>query len=183
LTKPGSDRYDAVVAAVADIASTESVMKNQNYERRENIENEVRLSEADQQDIKKLYETLRKRKAKLVGPDGEVRQLPGSVHSFLVELIGLLTEGKCVYIAQNHSTFTTVEAATMLGVSRQYLVNLLAKGEIAHHMVGTHRRIYARDLLAYKVKRDSQRRTILKDLVEAELADGLYDKVPSTLEN
>ena len=30
-----------------------------------------------------------------------------------------------------------------------------------HVMVGTHRRIYVRDLLAYKAKRDSKRRRIL----------------------
>jgi excisionase family DNA binding protein len=38
-----------------------------------------------------------------------------------------------------------VKAVAMLAVSRQFLVNLLEKGEIPYHMVGTHRRIYALD--------------------------------------
>ncbi len=33
----------------------------------------------------------------------------------------------------------------MLGVSRQFLIKLLERDEIPHHMVGTHRRIYVRD--------------------------------------
>ncbi len=63
----------------------------------------------------------------------------------------------------------------MLGVSRQFLIKLLERGEIPHHMVGTHRRIYVRDLLAYKAKRDSSRRKILDDLTRAEAEEGLYD--------
>jgi excisionase family DNA binding protein len=132
----------------------------------------------DQRDVEELYEAIRKGKAKLVGPDGEVRLLPGSLYSFLVELIGLLNAGQCIYIVQNQAKLTTVEAATMLGVSRQFLVNVLERDEIPYHLVGTHRRIYAQDLLQYKAKRDGQRRKALDELVEAEVDQGLYDKVP-----
>ena len=138
----------------------------------------VPLSSKDQRDIEDLYEAIRKGKAKLVGPDGEVKVLPVSLYSFLVELIGLLNAGQCVYIVQNEAKLTTVEAATMLGVSRQFLVNLLEKDEIPYHLVGTHRRIYAHDLLRYKAKRDGQRRKALDELVEVEVNQGLYDKVP-----
>src|SRR6266478_6069805 len=67
-------------------------------------------------------------KAKLVGPDGEIKLLPDSLYLFLVDLIGFLSAGQCVYIVRNQAKLTTVEAATMLGVSRQFLVNLLEKG-------------------------------------------------------
>ena len=140
--------------------------------------NRLPLSNTNQRDVEQLYEAIRKGKAKLIGPDGEVRLLPGSLYSFLVELIGLLNEGRCVYIVRNEAKLTTVEAATMLGVSRQFLVNLLEKNEVPYHMVGTHRRIYADDLFQYKAKRDGQRRKALDDLVEAEVDQGLYDKVP-----
>jgi excisionase family DNA binding protein len=66
----------------------------------------------------------------------------------------------------------------MLGMSRQFLVRLLEKGEIPFHMVGTHRRMYARDVLAYRAKRDLSRRKILDDLARAEYEEGLYDQVP-----
>jgi hypothetical protein len=54
----------------------------------------------------------------------------------------------------------------------------LKRGEIPHHKVGTHRRIYVGDLLAYKAKRDSNRRKILDDLSRAEADEGLYDLEP-----
>ena len=66
----------------------------------------------------------------------------------------------------------------MLGVSRQFLIKVLERDEVPHHMVGTHRRIYVRDLLAYKAKRDSKRRQILNDLTREEAEDGLYDLEP-----
>jgi len=66
----------------------------------------------------------------------------------------------------------------MLSVSRQFLVQLLEQNQIPFHMVGTHRRVYARDLLAFKAKRDSARRKTLDDLARTEMENGLYDLVP-----
>lgn len=86
-----------------------------------------------------------------------------------------LCEGQSVAIVQNDAQLTTVEGARMLGVSRQFLIKLLERGEIPHHKVGTHRRIYVRDLLAYKAKRDSNRRKILDELTRTEADDVLYD--------
>jgi excisionase family DNA binding protein len=140
------------------------------------------VSDGDRKEIQKLYEAIRKGKAKLVSPDGEARLLPDSLHSFLVELIGILNAGQPVYIVQNQANLTTIEAAAMLGVSRQFFVNLLKREEIPYHMVGTHRRIYAQDLMQYKARRDAQRHTILKRLAQTEAAQGLYDKIPAVLD-
>jgi excisionase family DNA binding protein len=140
---------------------------------------EVLISDGNRQEIEQLYDAMRRGKAKLVGPDGQARLLPQSLYAFLIELIGLLNEGKSVYIVQNQAKLTTVEAAAMLGVSRQFLVNILEKGEIPYHLVGTHRRIYAKDLLAYKSRRDQNRREALRDLAKEEAAEGLYDRIPA----
>ena len=64
------------------------------------------------------------------------------------------------------------------GVSRQFLVNLVEQGDIPFHMVGTHRRVYAKDVLQFKAKRDQTRRKLLRDLVRAEVADGTYEELP-----
>lgn len=136
------------------------------------------LSLADQAQVLALYQSMRDSRAKLVGPDGKARKLPVSLHGFLAHLTADLREGRSVAIVQNEAQLTTVQAARALGVSRQFLINVLSTGGIPHHMVGTHRRIYVRDLLAYKAKRDSQRRTILDGLSRAEAAEGLYDLEP-----
>jgi excisionase family DNA binding protein len=77
---------------------------------------------------------------------------------------------------------TTLEAANMLGVSRQFLVNLLEKDEIAYHLVGTHRRIYAQDLFRYKAERDKGRHKLLRDLAVAEAEEGLYELNPPSVD-
>lgn len=135
--------------------------------------------EHEQQEVQKLYAAIRKGKSKLVGPDGDARLLPNSLSSFLMDLIASLNEGKCVYIIQNQAQLTTVEAASMLGVSRQFLIGLLEKGDIPYHLVGTHRRIYAQDLLQYKAKRDTNRRSKLSELARLEIAEGIYERTPS----
>ena|ERR1035437_4713459 len=136
------------------------------------------ISEGDQKQVLELYQKIQRSRAKLVGPDGKAQSLPVSLYEFLVTLIADLCEGQSVAIVQNDAQLTTVEAAGMLGVSRQFLVKVLERDEIPHHMVGTHRRVYVRDLLAYKARRDGKRRQILDDLTRAEAEAGTYDLEP-----
>jgi excisionase family DNA binding protein len=137
------------------------------------------ISDGDQKQLLERYQKIQRSRAKLVGPDGRTQSLPASLYEFLVKLIADLCEGQSVAIIQNDAQFTTVEAARMLGVSRQFLIKMLERDEIPHHMVGTHRRVYVSDLLAYKARRDSKRRQILDDLTSAEAKDGLYDLEPA----
>ena len=139
---------------------------------------DVSISEQDQKDIQDIYCKIRAAEAKLLGPDGKTHILPPNLYSFLCQLLADLTSGKSITILQSNAELTTVEAAKMLSVSRQHLVQLLDNRKIPHHMVGTHRRIYARDLLVYKTGRDSARRATLDELARAEMADGLYDRAP-----
>ncbi|WP_321472533.1 excisionase family DNA-binding protein [uncultured Paludibaculum sp.] len=133
------------------------------------------ISETDQKQVLALYQQIQRSRAKLVGPDGKTQSLPVSLYEFLVKLIADLCEGQSVAIVQNDAQLTTAEGARVLGVSRQFLIKLLERGDMPHHMVGTHRRIYVRDLLSYKAKRDSKRRQVLDELTSAEAEDGLYD--------
>lgn len=139
----------------------------------------VAIAAVDQQEIQQIYERIRSFRAKLVGPDGEARALPASIYSFFLRLLADLEDGKSISIIQSNAELTTVQASQMLGVSRQFLVDLLKRGEIAHHMVGTHRRVYVRDLLAYKTKRDAKRKREFAELIRAEVADGIFDRMPA----
>ena len=132
----------------------------------------------EQEEINTIYRKLREAEAKLVGPEGKTEVLPNNVYSFLLRLLADLRAGNSVTILQSMHRLTTVEAAKVLGVSRQYLIQLLDKGEVPHHKVGTHRRVFVRDILAYKAGRDTARRNTLNELARKEFAKGDYGKVP-----
>ena len=138
----------------------------------------VDIFNREQKEIIEIYEKLRQVEAKLIGPDGKTEILPNNLYSFLLRLLADLREGRAVTILQNKHELTTMEAGKMLGVSRQYLIQLLEKGEIPFHMTGTHRRLYVRDVIAYKAKRDAERHKTLNDLARREFEQGDYGKVP-----
>jgi len=139
---------------------------------------DVAISAREQKEIIGIYEKLREAEAKLIGPDGKTEILPNNLYSFLLRLLADLRAGHSVTILQSRHELTTVEASKILGMSRQFLVKLLEKGEIPFHLVGTHRRLYVRDVMTYKLKRDLQRRETLDELAKRELARGDYDRVP-----
>ena len=114
--------------------------------------------------------------AKLVSPSGEELEIPGSVFGVLVRAVREMERGNGVTIIPVHAELTTQQAAELLNVSRPYLVRLLKEGEMPFHQVGRHRRVRVEDLLAYKEKRDSQRRHLLKKMVEEGQEAGLYDE-------
>lgn len=141
------------------------------------------VSEKDRREILDIYEKLRSADAKLVGPDGKTEILPNNVYSFLCRLLVDLKAGHSVTILQSNAQLTTMGASKMLGVSRQFFVSLLEKGEIPFHMVGTHRRVYAREVLAYKAHRDAARRKAHDDLARSEFEEGIYDNVEANDSN
>jgi len=138
----------------------------------------VDISPKEQREIINIYAKLREAEAKLIGPDGKTEILPNNLYSFLLRLLADLHAGHSVTILQSRHELTTVEASKILGMSRQFLITLLEKGAIPFHLVGTHRRIYVRDVIAYKAKRDLERRETLNDLAKREFASGDYDKIP-----
>jgi len=140
----------------------------------------VDIPQHEQDEIVELYRNalLTSSLAQLISPTGKSLSIPRPVYRLLVQILKDLSEGSSVAILQERQGLTTVQASRLLGVSRQFLVNLLNKGEISHHMVGTHRRIYIKDLMAFKCRRDRARRAVLNQMVQSELEAGVYDVVP-----
>lgn len=106
----------------------------------------------------------------LVGREGANIQFPEPLFHVLIKAVRMMASGQSVILLSENEELTTQAAANHLGMSRPHLIKLLESGEINFHHVGTHRRIYLKDLKAYEDKRDTKRRRIL---------DALADKVYS----
>ncbi len=65
-------------------------------------------------------------------------------------------QGGAVHLLTDDADLTTQEAADILGISRTYVVRLVDDAKIPAHLVGTHRRLRAADVLAYKARRDAR---------------------------
>jgi excisionase family DNA binding protein len=146
----------------------------------EGVLSPVDIPQHEQAEIVELYRSalLAGSQAQLISPTGKSMNIPRPVYQLLVHILKDLSEGSSVAILQERQGLTTVQASRLLGVSRQFLVNLLDKGEITHHMVGTHRRIYIKDLMDFKVRRDRARRAVLNQMVRSEVEAGVEDVVP-----
>jgi excisionase family DNA binding protein len=136
------------------------------------------VSVKEHKEIVEIYAKLREAEVKLLGADGKAEILPNNLYSFLLRLLADLRAGNAVTILQSSHELTTIEASKILGMSRQFLVQLLERGEIPFHKVGTHRRLYVRDVIAYKATRDTSRRKTLDNLAKREFAEGNYGKIP-----
>ena len=99
------------------------------------------------------------------------------MYGLFLKVLALLEKGQAISIVPYMQELTTQQAADLLGVSRQFLVRLLEGDRLPFHMVGTHRRIYLKDLLEFKKERDQKRRKALDEMARRDLKDGTYDRV------
>lgn len=76
----------------------------------------------------------------------------------------LLAEGKRVSVFAEDEMLTTQQAADRLNVSRQYLTRLIDRGDLPSIRVGTHRRVTAKEVAAFKKQRDAKRDRDLDEL-------------------
>lgn len=130
-----------------------------------------------------LPQAQRKKVAALVnGPDaggpvavrtdqGEV-ELPPTARAAVRQLLADLAAGTAVHLLTDDTELTTQDTADILGISRTYVVRLADNGKLPAHMVGTHRRLQAVDVLAYKSRRDA-RLAGADAIAEADLAAGV----------
>ena len=109
------------------------------------------------------------------GEDGATISLPGAAAGLLLDLLSDLAEGRSVSVSDADEELTTREAAELLNVSRPHLTKLLKEGEIPSHKVGSHYRVYRRDVLAYKARRQEQSEEAMQELTRLSQELGLYD--------
>lgn len=103
---------------------------------------------------------------RLVLATGERVTLPAAAGSAVRQVLEAIAQGKGVAVGSYETDLTTQQAADLLGMSRQHLVNLLNEGELPHHRVGTHRRVRLEDVMDFRERRRQHRTEKLDELTQ-----------------
>jgi excisionase family DNA binding protein len=90
--------------------------------------------------------------------------IPTSILPQLREILTHLAQGNTTKVVPIKPELTTTEAASILNVSRPYLVELLESGHIPFRKVGVRRRVLYQDLIKYQETIEAQRRQTLAEL-------------------
>lgn len=111
----------------------------------------------------------------VVENSNETIRLPREVATVLREILVNSAAGRSVGVIPMRAELTTQQAADLLNVSRPHVVKLMNEGTLPGHKVGTHRRIYAADVQAYKHQRDIDQRIAADHLTALTDEMGLYE--------
>jgi excisionase family DNA binding protein len=95
---------------------------------------------------------------------GETISVPASLMRLLAHALAEMSAGNSVTLIPTNTELTTQQAADLLGVSRPYLVKLLAEQKLPFRTVGRFRRVRFDDLMEFKRKDDQKRAKILDQL-------------------
>lgn len=101
--------------------------------------------------------------------------IPANIFRTIIKMLVEMGNGNAVAVVPVSAELTTQQAADLLNVSRPHLVKLLSKNEIPYRMVGTHRKLLAREVLNYREKAVLERRAALTSMVQLDEEFGLID--------
>lgn len=94
----------------------------------------------------------------------ETIELPRAVVGLLMRILTEMAEGNAITLMPIHAELTTQQAASILGVSRPFLIKQMRENKIPYRQIGTHRRVRFQDLMEYKNRIDSHRAKVLEEL-------------------
>ena len=140
------------------------------------LQEPIAVPEAEEPQVQALNRFLHRGRAALVSASGEKVEFPDTLYEVLIRIVEMMSRGQAVTLVPDNQVVTTQRAATILGMSRPFLIKLLEAGVMAHHRIGNQRRVYLQDLLSYARKRDEERKAALDRLSRNASEAGLYDR-------
>ncbi len=101
-------------------------------------------------------------------------RVPRDTARLMLQLIEAQKKGGAVVVPVQ-SEFTPNEAATILGISRPQVYKLIDQGRLACRMVGTHRRIPAASVTAFRTEQHAAQREAMAELTRLSNELGLIE--------
>jgi len=101
--------------------------------------------------------------------------IPANIFRTIIKMLVEMGNGNAVAVVPVSAELTTQQAADLLNVSRPHLIKLLERNELKYRMVGTHRKLPAREVLAYRDRSVHARRAALVEMVQLDEEMGLID--------
>lgn len=105
--------------------------------------------------------------------DTPILELPPKVLKFMARALGAMAEGKTILLVPKGRELSTVEAASLLNVSRPFLTKLLKEGKIPYSVIGSHRRVKYDDLIKYRDHMRGEQNKAMQALVDQSQELGL----------
>lgn len=92
--------------------------------------------------------------------------LPARAVEIILDILVAMKHRTPFSIIPGDAELTTQQAADYLNVSRPYLVKMLDKGELAHRLVGRHRRVKFADIRDFEQRSRKARRAAISEMIE-----------------
>ncbi|WP_432498879.1 helix-turn-helix domain-containing protein [Kineococcus auxinigenes] len=106
-------------------------------------------------------------------PNGTTHEVPEELVGLLMTAIRITAQGDAVAISTVADELTTSEAAALLGVSRPTMTRLVDTDQIPGHKVGSHRRVFRKDVVTFRSNQLKRQRQAAVELMQAVDALGL----------
>lgn len=97
--------------------------------------------------------------------------LPPELGRILQRVLEVMSTGGTVTVSAIPEELTTTTAASILHMSRPTLMGLIRGGEIPSHKVGSHHRLRAADVFAYRNARRARERAAFAELRDLDDSD------------
>lgn len=124
---------------------------------------EMKIAAESSQLLAAIIGSGKEARIRVVDGDQDIT-VPVSAMRMLVDILAHMAKGEAMTLIPQDAELTTQQAADFLNVSRPYFVKFLEEGKLIFHKVGSHRRVFFKDLVAYKEQSMGERRKALDEL-------------------
>ncbi len=132
-------------------------------------ENDSKLAEESSRLLSKYLKDQNSQPIRIISDTNtsDVISIPNNAFRLLIDILSQMARGNSISLIPINAELSTQEAATLLNVSRPFIIHLIESKQLPCRKIGTHRRILFQDLMLYKKKIDAEREKVL-DLLVAE---------------